>query len=295
MLEDMEDVCNRIVAFLKETCDRYGVHHAVVGVSGGIDSAVVLKLLVKALGKDGVLAVLLPESTTPRHAMRDARRIIRESGVRYVKHSISPMLMVFGAYFKLEAVATMSSKFNKYLRKKFEADIIKEDVYLHSLKYKKNIWVARETSFYRMKHRLRMVSLYYYAERNNAIVVGTANRSEFLTGFFVKYGDGAADVMPIIDLYKTEVYKLARYLSVPESIIDKSPSPDLIRGVTDEYAMGVSYFILDKILEALVDEKKSVKDVADSLRIPISLVKKVDTMIKLSEHMRVPFLSPGLR
>jgi len=290
--DEILGVVDGIVKFLRDIFEDTSAEHAVIGLSGGVDSAVVFKLLLKALGSERILALALPEITTPRNALKDALKLAKSYGVKTIKKSITPMMLASGAYFKIEALATVSPRLNRWMKQKFETDIIKEDVYLHTLRTKKNKWVARETSLYRMKHRIRMIMLYYFAERTNGIVIGTANRSEYLTGFFVKHGDGAADVMPIIELYKTEVFELAQVLDVPTSIVKRSPSPDLIPGVTDEYALSIDYATLDLILAGLIDRRLKPEEVAQEVGTSVEMVNRVKTIVEMSAPMRISYLSP---
>jgi len=151
--------------------------------------------------------------------------------------------------------------------------------------------LKRANAYYRMKHRVRMVLLYSYAEHQNLLVVGTANKTEFLTGFFVKYGDGAADIMPLLPLYKTQVRQLAKFLQVPEKIISKAPSPDLIPGITDEFAMGITYEKLDLVLIGL-EANMEVEGIAETSRVSRKTIEYVRELGKRSEHMRKPPLAP---
>ena len=285
-------VVDETVEFLRNVFRDTSAERAVIGLSGGVDSAVVFKLLLKALESERILALILPEVTTPRSALKDALKLAKSYGVKTIRKSITPMILASGAYFKIEALATVSPHLNRWMRQKFEADIIKEDVYLHTLRTRKNRWIAKETSLYRMKHRIRMIMLYYFAERTNGIVIGTANRSEYLTGFFVKHGDGAADVMPIIELYKTEVFELAQVLDVPPSIVKRAPSPDLIPGVTDEYALSIDYATLDLILEGLVDRRLKPEEVAREIGTSVEMVSRVKSIVGMSAPMRASYLSP---
>ena len=145
----------------------------------------------------------------------------------------------------------------------------------------------RLQAYYRIKHRVRLVNLYYYGEQFNYLVVGTANRTELLTGFFVKYGDSVADIMPIIHLYKTQVRKVSKFLCVPQQVIDKPPIPDLIPGIEDERAMGISYEKLDIILFGLTNGK-SEQEIADELEISTKTVNYIKNIMSLSEGLRSP-------
>ncbi|MDI3473747.1 MAG: synthase [Candidatus Woesearchaeota archaeon] len=131
-----------------------------------------------------------------------------------------------------------------------------------------------------------MVLLHLYGELENRLIVGAANKTEYKIGFFVKHGcDDAADIMPIINLYKTQVRELAKYLKIPSKILEKAPSPDILPGLNDEETIGLSYESLDMILLALEKGWQS-SEISDSLQIDNKKVEYVKNLIKKSEHMR---------
>ncbi|RLF77555.1 NAD(+) synthetase [Thermococci archaeon] len=134
--------------------------------------------------------------------------------------------------------------------------------------------------------RSRMMILYAHANANNMLVLGTSNRSEFLVGYFTKWGDGASDYAPLINMYKTEVWEIARLVGVPPQIVNKKPSAGLWEGQTDEDELGISYRLLDEILYHLVDLGMSGEEIAEKLNVPIHQVKHVEKLIKRSEHKR---------
>ncbi len=134
--------------------------------------------------------------------------------------------------------------------------------------------------------RTRMVILYAHANSKNYLVLGTSNRSEFLTGYFTKWGDGASDYAPIINLYKTEVWEVAKFIGVPERIIKKKPTAGLWEGQTDEDELGISYRLLDEILWRLVDLLKDKEEIAEELAVPVETVEYVENLVKRSEHKR---------
>lgn len=140
--------------------------------------------------------------------------------------------------------------------------------------------------------RTRMILLYAHANSMNRLVLGTSNRSELLTGYFTKWGDGASDYAPLINLYKTEVWELAKRLGVPEKIIQKKPTAGLWEGQTDEDELGISYKLLDEILWRLVDLKMPKEDTAEELGIPLEKVEYVESLVKRSEHKRRLPLGP---
>lgn len=134
--------------------------------------------------------------------------------------------------------------------------------------------------------RSRMMLLYAHANAKNMLVLGTSNRSEFLVGYFTKWGDGASDYAPLINLYKTEVWAIAKLLGVPLQIVNKKPSAGLWEGQTDEGELGISYRLLDEILYHLVDLRMSGQEIAERLDVSIDKVKYVEKLIKRSEHKR---------
>jgi len=142
--------------------------------------------------------------------------------------------------------------------------------------------------------RVRMILLYAHANSMNRLVLGTSNRSEFLTGYFTKWGDGASDYAPLINLYKTEVWEIAKFLGVPERIIRKKPTAGLWEGQTDEDELGISYRLLDEILWRLVDLGMDKEGIAKELGIELKTVEYVETLVKKSEHKRRLPLGPEI-
>ncbi|NJE45999.1 NAD+ synthase [Thermococcus sp. GR7] len=140
--------------------------------------------------------------------------------------------------------------------------------------------------------RTRMILLYAHANSRNYLVLGTSNRSELLTGYFTKWGDGASDYAPLINIYKTEVWELAKRLDIPERIIQKKPTAGLWEGQTDEDELGISYRLLDEILWRLVDLKMPKDKIAEELGIPLEKVEYVELLVKRSEHKRRLPLGP---
>ena len=205
----------------------------VVGMAGGIDSSVVASLCVKALGNRRVTALIMPEhEVTMLRDVNDAKQLASELNIRCY---IYPIDGILSAIIKCQP-----------------------------LDDKKTLGNA--------KARARMILLYAYANMHHYLVAGTGNKSELLTGYFTKYGDGGVDFLPIADLYKTEVIKLAKHLGIPKAIIDKTPTAGLWRGQTDEDELGMSYAELDAILKG--DKKQPAK------------VKKVKELMEKSHHKR---------
>jgi NAD+ synthase len=150
---------------------------------------------------------------------------------------------------------------------------------------KSKVVINAGNAYARSKHRMRMLILYYIADLENRLVLGTTNKSESLTGFVVKWGDNVADIEPILSLYKTQVRQLAAYLNIPQAIIDKAPSPDLIPGIVDEVALGIDYATLDKILWG-IEHGWNNDRIQNEYQVSAEQVAHVHEMYKRSHHLR---------
>jgi NAD+ synthase len=234
-----DDIQNQIKNHIFGTLRRRG---GVVGISGGIDSSVSLALTVKAIGADKVLGVMLPERDSSPESARLAQKLADKFGVKTLTENITGALDGFGCYQRRdEAVARV---FPHYNPKTYKMKIVVRQSGLNTGlppvfnlviigpdgKEESKILPAAEyaqiVASSNFKQRSRMSMLYYHAERLHYVVVGTPNKHEVEQGFFVKYGDGGADLMPIGKFYKTQVYELASYLGVPQEIIDRTPTTD---------------------------------------------------------------------
>ena len=259
-----------------------------VGLSGGIDSCVVLKLCVEAVGKDNVLAVILPEKDSDSKNIKDALKFADSLDVRIIYKKITPFLWLLGVYnlyppsFIIKK--SLQEKFVKKERDKISKRI-KEDIFIANLEGHSDKDLNKGIAYYRIKHRIRSSILFYYSELNNYLFVGTVNKTERITGFFVKYGDSIADIMPLNSLYKTQVIKLAKFLKIDESIIKKQPSPDLIPGIKDEDMIGLPYIKLDLILFGIENNyiDNDIIKISKASQTEINRVKKI---IEKSEYLR---------
>lgn len=244
----------KIIQFLKELLEVNNKDGYVIGVSGGLDSAVTLYLLVEAVGRDKILALIMPEIDSEPSSIKDALELVRNLDVPYKVIRLTKVLFLLGVYNLVPLfwlfIRPIKRKIVKNLYNKYSEILNKPVFFAQKEKLVKKLnWFYEGIAYYRIKHRLRMALLYYYAEIKNYFVVGCTNLTENLIGYYVKYGDDASDVSPISHLYKSEVKEMAKILKVPQKIIDKPPSPDLLPGINDEFSLGVSYEVLDKILK----------------------------------------------
>jgi NAD+ synthase len=211
---DAPATVDRLVKALADSFSSAGFENGVVGLSGGADSALSAALAARALGPENVLAILMPYAKSSEASVTDAMAVVEATGVRHVLQEITPQI---DAYFANHEDADDMRRGNK---------------------------MARE----------RMSILFDYAKRENALVIGTSNRSEILLGYATMFGDNACSVNPIGSLYKTQVWALGRETGLPESVLTKAPSADLWAGQTDEDELGFSYETVDPLLVAMFDE-----------------------------------------
>lgn len=235
---------DRIVDFLRvqvrQVMRKQG---GVLGISGGIDSSVVLALCVRAFGPERVIPLMLPEKDSDPESVQLAERLSTHFGVQPILEVITPVLDGFGCYPRRDAA--IRRVFPEYdAAKGYKAKIVLPNNLLegdtlnvfkvvivtpdgeeksHRLAPRELNQIVAASNF---KQRTRMAMLYYHAELNNYAVIGTGNKNEHAQGFFVKYGDGGTDIRPIIHLYKTQVYQLADYLGIPEDIRRRPPTSD---------------------------------------------------------------------
>jgi len=228
---------NKIISWIKQQVKNAGAKGIVMGLSGGIDSAVVAALCKAAVGKNNLLVFYLPCNSNIQD-LKDAKLVARELGLKSKLVDISG---VYNNFLKILPGASSLAKAN-------------------------------------LKPRLRMCALYYFANKLNYLVCGTGNKSELLVGYFTKYGDGGVDILPIADLFKRQVRKLAQELGIPEKIITKPPTAGLWQGQTDEGEMGITYNELDDILDKFCNKHLQA---ASSFK-----VDKIMKMNKNSEHKR---------
>jgi NAD+ synthase len=247
---DCESEAERISGFIRDQVKSMHRRGIVIGLSGGIDSALSAALSVKAVGKEKVLALLLPDKESSPQSSEFATKLAQLLEIEAVTVDITPVLNAFGTYGKRDAVArSIFPEFGEGYKLKITLpqDILNKD----SLNFftltiadprgrTKSTRLNNEQAWGIIaatctKHRTRMMTQYYYSEKSNYLVCGTTNKSEALQGLFVKYGDGGVDIEPIAHLFKNQVFQLAKYLGVIQEILERAPCPDTYSApVTDE-------------------------------------------------------------
>lgn len=304
----------RIVSFLQQTV-RQDLRRsgAVVGVSGGIDSSVVLALSVHAFGPQRVVAVMMPEKDSDPETEGLARLVAVHFGVEPVLENITPVLDGFACYPRRdEAIRRVFPEYDPTAGYKAKIvlpqNLLDEDtlnVYSlviiapdgeqksQRLSLPDYLQIVAASNF---KQRTRMAMLYYHAELRNFAVIGTANKNEHAQGFFVKWGDGGADVMPIRHLYKTQVYQLAAYLQVPEVIRQRPPTTDTYSAPTtqQEFFFRLPFETMDLLWYAQ-EHAIPLEDVCQALGLSERQVRRAyDDLARkqrTTEYLRMPPLS----
>jgi len=235
----------KIIEFIRKKVNEADVNSVVIGLSGGLDSTTVLFLCVDALGSDRILGLIMPSRVNKKGDTEDAIRVCEELKVRYKVIEIDSILECFGKKLDLSDKLVLGN----------------------------------------LMARIRMCILYYFANKEKMLVVGTGNKSEYLQGYFTLHGDSACDIMPLVGLYKTEVKKLAGELGIPKKIIEKIPSAGLWVGQTDEDELGISYGNLDKILP-LVENGLPIENIVKKTSIDKEKISRVIKRMKNTEFKR---------
>jgi len=279
----------------------------IVGVSGGVDSAVVASLAVRAVGKENVLGLILPEKESNPISAEYAVKVINSLGIEHIKVELTESVASFDAYKNRDKVIkeifpdyTPEYKFNIYLPQNL-LDVDRYNFYtLRVDDGKGNIREKRLTkkqllaitAAANVKIRSRMIALYYWGEQENYLVAGTTNKTEFILGDYCKFGDGGTDVECVSHLYKTNIYELAEYLEVPKEIRERTPSPDTFSlPVSDtDFYFCLPFNILDPLLYAW-QYNISAAETASALDLGEDQVKRAfrDFQSKhaSTEHIRV--------
>lgn len=222
LILDLEKTRDMLINFLRDEVHKIGFKKVILGLSGGIDSALVAFLAAEAFGAENVYTVMMPYKTSSKESVEHAELVVKATGIHTKKVEITPMVE---PYFAMNEDMSSLRKGN-------------------------------------MMARTRMNVLFDNSAKEGALVLGTSNRTEILLGYSTQFGDSASAINPIGDLYKAQVWALSEFMGVPKEVIDKKPSADLWEGQTDEQELGFSYRMADEILYYLTDERMRPEEVA---------------------------------
>ena len=254
---DFSEAEKRICRFIKEYVENAGAKGIVLGLSGGIDSGIIAALSSLALGGDNVLGLMLPEKETFNQKGIDDAKVVADKFC--LETQLCDLSNVLGCLYSAIPVFDQSDRLCKG----------------------------------NIKARTRMIYLYYYANKLNRIVCGSSDKSETMMGYFTKWGDAAADIVPIMDLYKTQVRKLAIHLGIPEELALKPSTPALWPNQLAETELGIKYETLDLILYGL-ERFMATEEIANQLSIQKSIVDKVKSRWLANEHKRRMPIAPKI-
>ncbi len=247
--QDYSAIADKIEEFVLDAVNKTSSKGVILGLSGGIDSAVLAYICKRRL-KDRTLALIMPDTAiTPETETKDALKMIALTGIQYKLIDIRPIINEYSMYLEPDK----KSKGN-------------------------------------LRARVRTNLLYYYANAKDYLVLGSSDKSEYMIGYFTKFGDGAADVAPIVSLYKLQVRGIAEYLGVPKEVISKKSSPHLWEQHKAEEEIGLSYEDVDTILYCLFEKKLSVSQTEEITKIEKTAIQKINQLIINSEHKRLPVM-----
>ena len=304
-IKNLEKSVTSICDFIKnEISNKFQKSGAVIGLSGGIDSTVTAALCVKAIGHEKVLGLIMPEKESETKSQILAKQFADKYNIKTEIIDISSILESFGVYENKEKIVkekfpnfNNDCKYRLVVPPKLEntvgipyLNILDDKNKQHKLKISSFEFLAL-TAATSIKHRVRMTMLYYHGEKNNFIVMGTTNKSEYLQGYFVKYGDGGSDIEPIVNLYKSQIYQLGQFLNMSKEILTKDASPDVWSFTTndEEFFYSVPYEIVDLILYA----RENNLDVKEIQKLSNLSAENIENLLRFqnqkqnrSQHMR---------
>jgi len=244
--QDYASITDKIEKFIENELEKNQAKGIILGLSGGIDSAVLAYICKRKLKKK-TLALIMPDTTiTPSIETEDAMRIIGLTGIEHKLIDIKPIVNEYSMYLE-----------------------------------------PNEKAKGNLRARVRTNILYYYANIKNYLVLGSSDKSEYLIGYFTKFGDGASDLTPISSLYKLQVREIAKHLEIPENIISKKSSPHLWKDHEAEEELGIQYEEVDSILYCLFEKKLSVEETIEITKIEKEVVEKIYELNINSEHKRL--------
>ncbi len=278
----------RLCDFIRESQSTLTRDGILVPLSGGLDSSTVLLLCRRAVGSDHVVALLMPERQGNPEAAGFCRMVTEQFHIKALTRDISDLLSRLGTYsFVLSAIPSRSAQdwvARHYMKSS------QQNPFLHLAGGRANHLERKGFASYNSKHRIRLVTEYLVAEEQNYLVAGCAHKSEDMVGLFVKFGvDDNADIMPLKNLYRSHIIQLAAFLGVPSVILNRTPNPDIIPGVSDKYVdiLGLPCDTLDLVLWG-IDHGMEDEAISRQLGLGPAKIREIRSLVARTEHMRNP-------
>ena len=303
-LKNVKKSVDEISTFLHDKIfEKFHKQGAIIGLSGGIDSTVTMELCVKALGPEKILGLTMFEKESNENNKSLIDKISKNHDIKIENIDITTILDSYGVYSNREEIVknhfpnfNSDCKYRVVVPPNFNSigmpylEVLDDKNKQHKLKITSSDFLSL-TAATSIKHRVRMSLLYYHAEKNNLSVVGTTNKSEYLQGYFVKYGDGGSDIEPLVNLYKSQVYQIGDFLNIDHEIMINDASPDVWSYSTtdEEFFYTVPYDVVDLILYSRlnnlsISEIQKISNLSEE-KIQ-SLIKFQNIKAQKSKHMR---------
>lgn len=295
---DASEWCRQIEAFINERFVLSYRDGIVIPISGGLDSSVVAALCTRAIGKHKVIGLMLPERLGNPEADYHGRLIAKHLDIKTMKINISPILRGMGTSNLFLSAISGREKWKGFVTKFLQKrDQTAKTLYMDALKGKLDASSRKLVAEVSSKQRARLLVAYKIAEEHNLIVAGSSHKTEQMVGLFVKYGiDDCADIMPLKNIYRSQILQLAEHIEIPPEILCRSPNPDILPGITDKYKgyFGIDYLKVELILLGLKMEL-STGEIARQLGLDEQTVIQLFEIIQLSEISRSHALAPELK
>lgn len=306
-IKNVEDVISELQLFIRDQIfDKFKRKGAVIGISGGIDSALTCALCANSIGPENIIGLIMPERESDPKSSIYAKIMCEKFNIKFLEVDMTSVLEAFGVYsIRDQIIRKYFSDFDSKLRYRIvvpnrltnnaklslpHLEILDGKNQIHKIKLSLHDYLSL-VSATNIKHRSRMITLYYHAEKNHFIVAGTTNKSEMIQGYYVKYGDGGVDIEPLAHIYKTQVYQLSAHVDIPQEIIQRKPSPDTWSfEVSDEdFFYGLPYKTLD-LLWFAIENNVPLSEISKTLNLSLEQVKLIVSDQKKkwesSQHMR---------
>ena len=285
---DVASYVDRLCDFIRENRIALNRDGILVPLSGGLDSSTVLLLCIRAVGKDRVTALFMPERQGNPKAADYARLVSERCQVRTIVRDITPILLSLGTYKFI--LSRLQFRFVQNRAVQTYMKLSAKNPFLQVMNGSASELERAGYAKFMSKQRVRAVVEYLIAEEMNLLVAGCAHKSEDMVGLFVKFGaDDIADIMPLKHLYRSQIVQLAKFIGVLPEILNRTPNPDIIPGVSDKYVdiLGLPCEMLDLVLFG-IEHNMDNHGIAMQVSLPVKSVQDIRSLVEQTEHMRNP-------